>query len=97
MANNKRSGYLVEYEVEGRVSFPFDMLRYDCSWPHQEKDSSKIERSLEPFARRETREAGESFRVTLRRLAWQSDWNPTAARWESFLWRVVPGSVRVVE
>ena len=65
------------YVVEGIGEFPFDMLRYDCSFPASEAD-----------ARRAQHRASQRRRVALisRRV---NDSEPTAARWESFTWGVV--------
>lgn len=79
---------LKTFIVEGpRTSFPVDMLRYDSCWPLTTEDARKIENIL-----------NEGERLTLpRRVRVQlqtSDRNfnvPTAARWDSFMWRVVEG------
>lgn len=69
---------LCEFTVEGRGSFPIDMLRYDSCWPAREgTDSFGIEASLRPRSGRDKR------KVTLVGLR-----EPTVGRWESFGWKV---------
>src|SRR5678816_4294668 len=65
---------LYEYEVEGKLSFPVDMLRYDACWP------ASTESALEIVSER----PHEGCHVRLR-----SHYPPTEARWESFGWRIV--------
>lgn len=67
------------FVVEGRMEFPFDMLRYDGCWPEQSEDVSNLQYD------RERRKPLEFRRVMLRGTSM-----PTVARWASFGWRVVP-------
>lgn len=67
------------YSVQGRGSFPIDMLRYDRCWPASEGgDSAKVEASFQPRASREERI------VALIGLD-----EPTEGRWASFGWKVL--------
>lgn len=65
------------FTVTGAGSFPVDMLRYDCCWPYRGEDAARMEHHV-----RERR------RIVLQT---DSPLPPTAPRWESFNWRVVPG------
>lgn len=69
---------LCEFTVEGRGSFPIDMLRYDSCWPAREgSDSFEIEASFRPRSgtgKRKVRLVGTR--------------EPTIGRWESFGWKV---------
>ena len=76
MANAK----IWEYTVEGRGTFPFDMLRYDRAWPATETDAGILTR----HNNRGRTETGE-YKVKLHALD-----EGTPARWNSFGWRVVP-------
>ena len=67
----------VVFGVEGRGSFPIDMLRYDSCFPAHESDSGEIEASLRP------REGNVSRAIFLR-----GPREPTVARWASFGWKV---------
>jgi hypothetical protein len=67
---------LYDFEVSGRYSFPFDMLRYDRCWPRTESDSAK----LEATTRRSISVPGV---IKMRGLT-----DPTVGRWESFGWKV---------
>lgn len=66
-------------EVEGRVGFPLDMLRYDVAVPAREEDSHRISRTLD------SNEAHPSTRV---RLYLPKGNEPTTGRWKSFGWHV---------
>lgn len=67
-----------EFTVEGKGTFPIDMLRYDSCWPASEgRDVPEI--SLSAIQGRQ-----HQHRVTLIGLR-----EPTVGRWESFGWRVV--------
>jgi hypothetical protein len=74
----KQTTYELEYVVEGTGEFPYDMLRYDCSYPHDEPDSHAIRREYESTRRR----------VRLRQRSLNTN-GPNIARWRSFSWRVV--------
>lgn len=76
------------FKVTGRVRFPFDMLRYDSCYPASERDSNVIEAT--------TYDDKGPFEVELKSHSESVIYNgPTDARWRSFCWQVVPGSVRV--
>jgi len=67
----------IEFTVEGRIPFPIDMLRYDLCRPATESDSNMIEVTFRV-------NTGSPNRVNLKGLK-----PPTAARWNSFGWRLV--------
>lgn len=70
---------LYVFEVEGRGTFPIDMLRYDSCWPKSEgTDSHEVESTFRP------RSGGITRKVTLIGLT-----EPTEARWQSFGWKVL--------
>jgi len=72
--------YRHEAVVQGRGSFPIDMLRYDQCWPVGGEDSVEIERSLH-------HERG-PFTVNVRADSPAKEhWTPD--RWRSFGWTVV--------
>ena len=64
-----------KYLVEGRGSFPIDMLRYDRAWPSTESDAGTIDRSFHSRLRPQV--------VILEGLS-----KPTVGRWASFGWEV---------
>lgn len=74
--------YSHKYQVRRRLdaggTLPIDMLRYDHSSPHTERDSALIE-------------AQKAGPITLSRIAGLT-WQPAWQRWESFGWEIVPGS-----
>lgn len=72
MARVKRKTFI----VEGRGSFPIDMLRHDSCWPATSTDTRAIEAGP----------ASERRRVTLHT---DNPYYPTVGRWNSFLWSVV--------
>jgi len=78
MGRNKLDATTV-FTVEGAGQFPFDMLRYDACWPYRGVDAAKLEHHQ--LDRR---------RVTVES---RSRTTPTTARWQSFGWSVVGGSV----
>jgi hypothetical protein len=67
----------IEFSVQGRGMFPFDMLRYDLCWPASESDSALLFYN-DPHSHRH---------INLKGLK-----TPTAARWHSFGWEVVEAS-----
>jgi hypothetical protein len=86
------SMWRIQYEVQGRMDFPLDMLRYDCSFPHGPDDVANIEN------RHVTRDSlKESRTVKLIRYADNKNWEPTYGRWSSFLWSVKFDSVQVTK
>ena len=78
--------YVIEYAVQGNGTFPFDMLRYDSSFPFEQIHNVDVE--LHSYSVPRT--------VVLRRFAESKFWEPTNDRWRSFGWGIVPGTVRVV-
>lgn len=65
------------FTVEGRLSFPVDMLRYGQCWPETGLDVRELYDALQPDRDRRL------YSVSL-----LSDREPTAGRWASFSWRV---------
>lgn len=75
--------YHIRYVVEGRGSFPVDMLRYDQSYPDTQSDSGAIsDGSWQEGSRR----------VTLCTDNVNPNWQPKVERWKSFTWTVLPAS-----
>lgn len=78
----------IEFQVEGRGEFPFDMLRYNACWPKDPEDAAKIQPNYV-----------ELRTVTLCKF---TDRDPpdygvlTPERWRSFLWSIVPESFREI-
>lgn len=68
------------FTVRGRVPFPIDMLRYDACWPVTAADAQAIEDSINRVSRT-------GYDVT---LTTNSKYGPTKARWNSFMWNVLP-------
>ena len=60
--------------VEGRGSFPFDMLRYDAAFPYEQEDAGKLEAHH-----------NERRRVVLCRRGVNEN-SGTEGRWKSFGW-----------
>lgn len=85
-----RKVYLIRFTVQGRSEFPLDMLRYDHCWPVDSNDASEIGRAM-----REGYAVKEPISVRLTMVSYDKRSGPTAARWSSFLWSVVPHSVEV--
>ena len=79
--------YRQEFEVEGSGDFPFDMLRYDNCWPVREgTDTGNMAITYgRPFPMR---------RIKLARYVFSKSDYPTEGRWKSFLWRVIPESIK---
>jgi len=58
----------IQYEVQGRMGFPLDMLRYDSSFPYNSEDVSKIE-DTEPYRHTEMQDALQvAFKVLQQRV-----------------------------
>jgi hypothetical protein len=72
---------ITDIVVTGRLSFPFDMLRYDSAWPATSTDAAILEQM--------TRNRG-GFYVAGRRktatLNLRCYGKPTPDRWASFGW-----------
>ncbi len=69
--------YAHTFVVEGKFSFPLDMLRYDACWPMTGDDVAK----MDPEDR-------DRRAVTLCHIG-ARHWVPTTGRWSSFSWAVV--------
>ena len=68
--------------------FPIDMLRHDGLVPLSQTDSTRIHHCCES-----QKIVSEKFTIEL----WKRDvmtWEPTEARWKSFLWKIVGHEVR---
>jgi hypothetical protein len=72
--------YLYRYSVTGTGSFPFDMLRYDASWPASQEDASILHAG-------HPRPSGPG-RPKPYTLTLHSHKLPTEGRWRSFGWHV---------
>lgn len=72
--------YKFRYTVEGRGEFPFDMLRYECSYPASEQESRLLTSQASIRAGRRS--------VALVHFDTWKGWTPAEDRWKSFLWRV---------
>jgi hypothetical protein len=71
--------HLLDFKVEGRGPFPFDMLRYDQAWPAGSDDSAQMMPDV--YERRI---------VKLTMFKRSSFPRPTTGRWASFGWVVLP-------
>ena len=74
--------YRHRYVVRGARDFPFDMLRYDSSFPPKGDDLAY------GFGH------SDIWEVELEHRSTKRDWQPTNERWRSFGWGVVAGSVQ---
>jgi hypothetical protein len=70
-----RTAKRTRYAVRGSGNFPFDMLRYDASYPFSQTDAAAMEHHRT-----------EARRVEL--LGMVPGGQPTDERWASFGWRV---------
>ena len=77
-----KAGEWVKFTVTGVGPFPVDMMRFEECWPEGIADANAIERSFTEGAGRV------QVRLCCEQTAAMS--RPTAKRWESFNWRVVP-------
>jgi hypothetical protein len=77
--------FRTEFQVEGGGSFPLDMLRYDSCWPKTQQDVAIMDAFPGTSGKRTVTLVSASLRVS---------YVPTADRWASFSWSVVPGSVK---
>ena len=87
--------YIYDATVSGRMSFPIDMLRYDCCFPTTEADAGYITRSLTGrwySGSESTTETINLTRVSSRRLVGEAF---TGARWASFGWKVNGNAARL--
>lgn len=71
-----------EFAVEGKNSFPLDMLRYDSCWPNRESEIGRMGATMMPARFRSS--GDEPVVVHLQGLQ-----EPTEGRWRSFGWEVV--------
>lgn len=83
--------YETKFTVVGKGSIPADMLRYDACFPASSEDAAKIDAAGSPYT---NKDRSISRWITLVHRCERKGWEPTAGRWESFLWGVVPESVR---
>lgn len=74
--HNTPHHWFITFEVTGRGEFPVDMLRYDGCWPVDGVDASNILGGQDAPLRT----------VKLMSMRDRKDWQPTVARWQSFLW-----------
>lgn len=72
-----KKGETKVFTVEGRGTFPLDMLRYDACWPYSGDDVCKMGDDV-----KERRSI---------RLVTGSDNSPTHGRWSSFMWACKEG------
>ena len=73
---------LHRFAVKGVGSFPVDMLRYDCCFPDDQDSAAKIMNSMShSFS---PKRDGKIYLAAYHPKGWQ----PTTARWSSFLWEV---------
>lgn len=79
------------FVVEGSGEFPTDMLRYDACWPSGQEDVIAIE------ARFTQSTIPKRRRVRLCYVDGLGGVKPTAARWDSFNWRVVEDGLQKAE
>jgi hypothetical protein len=78
--------YQQRWEVEGSMSFPVDMLRYDSCFPFSETESYKIIKCMEGNNRGPVRVIVHRYRSS------GMSKEPNAQRWQSFGWKIVEGS-----
>jgi hypothetical protein len=71
--------YAVAPEGGRPIPFPIDMLRYDGSFPYEERDSWAIVASS-------NHDSADVREVVLMKLAVNNGWNPQTARWRSYGW-----------
>lgn len=71
------------FRVRGFGQFPFDMLRYDSCHPHTQMDVARM------MGDDEGKRSGQR-EVTLCSYQEGNRWQPSVARWQSFLWEVLP-------
>lgn len=69
--------FTYDFTVAGSGKFPIDMLRYDECWPVDAAAASRIQADIN---------TGERTPIQLRT---NKRGGPTAARWDSFGWKVV--------
>lgn len=72
--------YRQRFTVEGRGSFPLDMLRYDHCWPSDSGSVKLIEAGMMPLAKARV--------IVLLRDVFDKEAQPEIRRWQSFGWRV---------
>lgn len=77
--------YAIAFRVRGTFRFPFDMLRYDQCWPTDSQSTAAMDRAND--------DPRQPLEISLVHYDRDRNWHPTYLRWESFLWKVVEGSV----
>ncbi len=77
--------YQIKFIVEGRGTFPFDMLRYDACYPQTPESAAFLHSQYDRTRRR----------IELVHLSDNRFWLPTEGRWKSFLWSIDPESFEV--
>jgi len=81
--------YLHKVIVQGKGTFPVDMLRYDGLYPNDTQSVMEIAKAKDPNF-----EFKLSNEVIL--VGWhEKGWEPTEARWASFLWNVLQHTIEV--
>lgn len=79
------------FTVSGRLSFPLDMLRYDCCFPSGPEDAGRIQESMEhPLP-------AERLVIKLSRRIEAKGLMPTSGRWSSFGWVVDERSIKTTK
>mgnify|MGYP001594283670 CR=1 FL=1 len=79
--------HLYQVRLLRPLSFPIDMLRYDCSYPHESKDASLIGDTFEYRYARST-EATQAL-ISLEHRGPDRQWQPNVDRWRSMGWEVM--------
>lgn len=74
----------MRFTVKGKGHFPFDMLRYDACYPASSEDAMKLAFDRSGYASLKESERS----VELRSEGRNRHWEPTDARWRSFMWVV---------
>ena len=75
--------YVTTFEVTGRGSFPFDMLRYDQCFPADTGSANNMSRSGEYDVPQH-----ELPVIVLHHFHDHPEWEPTFGRWASFGWGI---------
>jgi len=74
--------YFTDFEVTGHGWFPYDMLRYDQCYPIDTASAQSME------VAEDLRYSPTLRIIKLRAIHSSKQWEPTAARWNSFGWGV---------
>lgn len=78
--------FRVTFKVEGRGSFPTDMLRYDTCWPRSPRDVVRMDEIEHPRTIELAMNVQSAKRDLVKRIA--TGRVPTTERWLSFGWQV---------